>query len=42
MSSISAMGNSNMNQMQGMHRGQHKPDAGKLTNDLFAKLDPTR
>jgi len=41
MSSISAMGNSDMNQMQGMHRAHQKPDAGKLTSDLFSQLDPT-
>jgi len=40
MSDISAMGSMNTGMMQGMHRGQHKPDAGKLTNDFFAKLDP--
>jgi Ca2+-binding EF-hand superfamily protein len=35
------MGNMDMGQMQGMHRAHQKPDAGKLTNDVFAKLDPT-
>jgi hypothetical protein len=41
MSSISAMGNMGMSMMQGMHCPHHKPDAGKLTSDVFAKLDPT-
>jgi len=41
MSSISAMGNMDMSMMQGMHRAHHKPDAGKLTSDVFSKLDPT-
>jgi len=40
MSNISAMGNMDMSMLHGMHRAHHKPDAGKLTSDVFAKLDP--